>query len=116
MSGSVSGKFQDHYALLGVEPRADSDTIQAAYAKLAQKYHPNNPETGDGEKFETVNLAYEVLSDPSLRAGYDKLKGIDHEASNPKFTGVAFFSALEQGAVLRSAVLCVLYDRRRVKS
>lgn len=116
MSGSVSGKFQDHYSLLGVEPRADSETIQDAYSKLAQKYNPNNIETADAEKFEAVSLAYEVLSDPTLRAGFDKLKGIDHEASNPKFTGVEFFHALEQGAVLRSAVLCVLYDRRRVKS
>jgi hypothetical protein len=116
MSGSVSGKFQDHYSLLGVDPRADSDTIQAAYTKLAQKYHSDNTETGDDEKFEAVNLAYEVLSDPTLRAGFDKLKGIDHEASNLKFTGVEFFRALEQSAVLRSAVLCVLCDRRRVKS
>jgi hypothetical protein len=115
MSGSVSGKFQDHYALLGVEPRADSETIQDAYAKLAQKYNPTNGETGDDQKFEALNLAYEVLSDPTLRAGFDKLKGIDHEASNPKFTGVDFFRALEKGAVLRSALLCVLYDRRRVK-
>jgi DnaJ domain len=116
MSGSVSGKFQDHYSLLGVEPRADSETIQEAYSKLAEKYNPNNPGTGDPEKFEAVNLAFEVLSDPTLRAGFDKLKGIDHEASNPKFSGVQFFHALEHGAVLRSAVLCVLYDRRRIKS
>jgi curved DNA-binding protein CbpA len=111
MSGSVSGKFQDHYALLGIDSRADSETIQAVYSKLAEKYNPGNSQTGDADKFEAINLAYEVLSDPTLRAGFDK-----HEANQPKFTGVAFFSALEQGAVLRSAVLCVLYDRRRVKS
>jgi len=116
MSGSVTGKFQDHYALLGIDSRADSETIQAAYSKLAEKYHPNTPGTGDEDKFEAINLANEVLSDPTLRAGFDKLKGVDHEANQPKFTGVEFFRALQQGAVLRSAVLCVLYDRRRVKS
>jgi len=114
VSALVSGKFQDHYIVLGIDPKSDSETIQTAYSKLAQKYHPNNPDTW--EKFEAVNLAYEVLSDPSLRATFDQLKGIDHEAGNPKFTGPEFFHALEHGAALRSAVLCILYDRRRVKS
>jgi len=116
MSAPVSGKFQDHYIVLGLDPKSDSEAIQTAYSKLAQKYHPNNAETGDENKFEAVNLAYEVLSDPSLRAGFDQVKGVDHEAGNPKFTGTAFFQALEQGAALRAAVLCILYDRRRVKS
>ncbi len=116
MSASVSGTFQDHYIVLGIDPTADSETIQAAYAKLAQKYHPSNADTGDRSKFEALNQAYEVLSDPSLRASFDQVKGIDHEAGSPKFTGAEFFHALAQGAVLRSAILCILYDRRRVKS
>jgi curved DNA-binding protein CbpA len=116
MSAPDSGKFQDHYIVLGIEPRADSETIQGAYGKLAQKYHPNNPETGSQEKFDAVNLAYEILSDPSLRIEFDKLKGIDHDAGEPKFTGVEFFDALEQGTALRSALLCILYDRRRTRS
>jgi DnaJ-like protein len=116
MSGSVSGTFQDHYALFGIDPRADSETIQAAYSKLAEKYHPDTPGTGDENKFEAINLAYEVLSDPTLRAGFDKLKGVDHESNKPQFSGVEFFHALEHGAALRSAVLCILYDRRRIKS
>jgi curved DNA-binding protein CbpA len=116
MSAPVSGKFQDHYFILGIDPKADSETIQGAYAKLSQKYHPNNRDTGDAEKFAAVNLAFEVLSDPSLRITFDQLKGVDHEGGNPKFTGVDFFHALEHGTVLRAAVLCILYDRRRTKS
>jgi curved DNA-binding protein CbpA len=116
MSSGAAGKFQDHYVLLGIETNADSETMQAAYAKLAQKFHPNNDETGDKTKFDAVNLAYEVLSDPTLRASFDKVKGVDHEAGNPKFTGAEFFEGLEQGAALRLAILCILYDRRRVKS
>jgi DnaJ domain len=114
MSSGVAGKFQDHYLLLGLDPKADSETIQAAYAKAAEKYHPHNPETGDDEKFEAVNLAYEVLSDPVLRASFDKLKGVDHESGRPKFSGADFFPALEQASALRSAILCLLYDRRRL--
>jgi curved DNA-binding protein CbpA len=116
MSSSLAGKFQDHYIVLGIETNSDSETIQNAYAKLAQKYHPNNDETGDQAKFDSLNQAYEVLSDPGLRASFDKVKGVDHEAGNPKFTGAEFFRALEKSALLRSAVLSILYDRRRIKS
>jgi curved DNA-binding protein CbpA len=116
MSSGSAGKFQDHYVLLGVETNSDSETIQAAYSRLAKKYHPSNAENGDQTKFEALNQAYEVLSDPGLRASFDQVKGVDHESGNPKFTGVEFFDALEQAAALRSAILCILYDRRRIKS
>lgn len=112
MSAPLAGKFQDHYAILGVEPKADSETIQRAYAKLAQRYHPKNSETGDPEMFEAVNMAYETLSDPELRGVFDKLKGVGAEDGGPKFSGVEFFDALGREAARRSAVLCVLYDRR----
>lgn len=116
MSAPVSGNFQDHYSLFGLEPNADLETIQATYARLAEKYHPDNRLTGDEHKFACVNQAYEVLSDPQLRAAFDKVKGVDLEGGNPKFTGAEFFRALAQSAGLRAAVLCILYDRRRVKS
>src|SRR5580704_10336017 len=110
MSAPVAGKFQDHYLILGVEPTADSDAIQAAYTQLAQKFHPSNPETGDQSKFDHLNQAYEVLCDPALRAAFDQVKGVDREGGNPKFSGADFFRALAQSAGLRSAILCILYD------
>jgi curved DNA-binding protein CbpA len=116
MSSSVSGKFQDHYITLGVETKADSETIQAAYSVLAKKYHPDNRDTGDPVKFEAVNLAFEVLADPALRIEFDKIKGVDHEAGDPKFTGIDFFQHLQHSAVLRATILCLLYDRRRIRS
>lgn len=113
MSAPLAGKFQDHYVILGIEPNADSETIQAAYSKLAQKYHPNTPSTGSKERFDAVNQAYETLSDPLLRREFDKLKGIGQDEGSPKFSGVDFFDALGRGTGLRTALLCVLYDRRR---
>ena len=115
MSSSVAGKFQDHYSVLEIDPKSDSGTIQRAYAKLAQKYHPNSP-TADAEKFEAVNLAYEVLSDHALRVGFDRLKGVGAETGVPVFSGLRFFEALGRETGLRSAVLCILYDRRRTNS
>ena len=115
MSAPLAGKFQDHYALLGVDPKSDSDTIQQAYAKLAQKYHPNSAGTANPEKFAAVNLAYEILSDPAARSEFDKLKGVGQEEGTPKFSGLKFFDALGRESVIRSALLCVLYDRRITK-
>jgi curved DNA-binding protein CbpA len=110
MSGAAAGKFQDHYSLLGIETNADSDTIQAAYTQLAAKYRT------DESKLAAINQAFEVLSDAELRAAFDKVKGVDHEAESPKFAGAEFFEALERSAGLRAAVLSILYDRRRIKS
>jgi|SRR5579883_2691543 len=115
MSGSVSTKFQDHYAILGVDPKSDSDTIQAAYVKLCATYGPQNYETGDPEKLEQVNIAFEVLSDPALRKGFDQLKGVNQDDGPPRFSGAEFFEALKQNADLRTTVLCILYDRRRIQ-
>jgi curved DNA-binding protein CbpA len=115
MSSAPSGKFQDHYVILGVEPGAESEAIQLAYQRLSQKYHPNTPETGNKEKFETINAAYEVLADPELRAEFDKIKGVDQEKGPPKFSGELFFAALRKGFALRTTLLCLFYDRRRTK-
>lgn|SRR5690242_11035479 len=114
MSAPLAGKFQDHYATLGIDPKSDSETIQRAYAKLAQKYHPSSS-TADPEKFTAVNMAYEILADPELRREFDKIKGVGQEEGPPKFSGLDFFEALGRDSLLRSALLCVLYDRRRTK-
>lgn len=112
MSAPLAGKFHDHYAVLGLDPNADSETIQRAYSKLAQKYNPKTSATGDAEMFAAVNAAYETLADPELRAVFDKLKGISRGDSGPAFSGAAFFEALGREAIRRTAILCVLYDRR----
>lgn len=112
MSAPLAGKFQDHYAVLGVDPKANSETIQQAYSKLAQKYYPNNPTTGDPKLFDEINQAYEVLSDPQQRILFDKVKGVGQDEGSPKFTGPGFFDALGREGIMRAAILCILYDRR----
>ena len=62
----------DHYATLQVHPNADPDVVDAAYRKLATKYHPDiNGSSDANERMATINAAYDVLSDPKKRARYD---------------------------------------------
>ncbi|MCY7421444.1 MAG: J domain-containing protein [Chitinophagaceae bacterium] len=66
--------FIDYYKVLGVEKEAKPDDIKKAYRKQARKLHPDlNPNDKEAhKKFQQVNEANEVLSDPEKRKKYDK--------------------------------------------
>jgi len=61
----------DYYEVLQLNPKADPDMIHRVYRLLAQRFHPDNVETGNAETFREILEAYKVLSDPEKRAAYD---------------------------------------------
>ncbi|HUA21299.1 MAG TPA: J domain-containing protein [Bryobacteraceae bacterium] len=61
----------DHYEVLQISPNADPDMIHRVYRLLAQRYHPDNADSGDESAFRAVTEAYKILSDPEKRAAYD---------------------------------------------
>lgn len=67
-------EFVDYYKILGVDKTASEDDIKKAYRKLARKLHPDlNPNDKEAnKKFQQVNEANEVLSDPEKRKKYDQ--------------------------------------------
>jgi curved DNA-binding protein len=66
--------FIDYYQTLDIDKKATDKDIKAAYRKLARKYHPDlNPNDADAhKKFQQLNEANEVLSDPEKRKKYDQ--------------------------------------------
>lgn len=68
------GSRRDLYALLGVPRNASTAQIRSAYRRQARALHPDrNPlDPRAGEDLKRVNRAFEVLSDPELRARYDE--------------------------------------------
>jgi len=68
----TQGRFVDYYKVLQVDEEADREVIEAAFRRLARKYHPDTNRSDDAE--ETMKLltrAYTVLSDPQERVSYD---------------------------------------------
>ncbi len=67
-------EFIDYYKLLEIDKAATADDIKKAYRKLARKYHPDvNPNDKNAhKKFQEINEAHEVLSDPEKRKKYDR--------------------------------------------
>lgn len=91
-------KQNDYYKVLGVSRDADDRTIKRAYRQLTKQHHPDKAKSQGVTKEEaekkmaTINEAYEVLSDPELKARYDSGDDPnDHESQrgNP-FQGSPF--------------------------
>jgi hypothetical protein len=61
----------DCYEIMQLSPKATADTIHRVHRILAQRYHPDTPDTGNAEMFIRVTAAARILSDPEQRAKYD---------------------------------------------
>jgi curved DNA-binding protein len=63
--------FEDYYEILQVHPSAEPEVIEAAYKKLAQKYHPDVSKDPAGPgKMKKINIAHDVLRNPEQRRQY----------------------------------------------
>lgn len=67
-------EFIDYYKILEIDKKASEENIKKAYRKLARKLHPDlNPNDKDAaKKFQQINEANQVLSDPEKRKKYDE--------------------------------------------
>ena len=103
----------NYYDLLQVHPQAEVETIHRVYRLFAARYHPDNKETGDAERFRAITEAHRVLTDPALRAEHDARLTEAAPKAIPIFQSRDFTDGLEAEANIRVGVLCLLYAKRR---
>jgi curved DNA-binding protein CbpA len=105
----------DHYETLQINANAEPETIHRVYRLLAQRFHPDNTDTGNASRFRELTEAYEVLSDPERRAQYNvvhqqvwKERWKVAEASNNDV-------AVRTEQIGRLTLLELLYSKRRTE-
>jgi curved DNA-binding protein CbpA len=103
----------NYYEFLQISPNAEPDTIHRVYRFLAARFHPDNPETGDAEKFFLLKKAYDVLSNPVRRARYDATCEDEAAQPDPLSSSIDFMDSIDGELNRRLAVLALLYMRRR---
>ena len=71
----MSTRVKDYYRILQVHPDAEPEVVEAAYRRLAQKYHPGrDPSPGATRRMQELNEAYGILADAERRRAYDLLR------------------------------------------
>jgi curved DNA-binding protein CbpA len=109
----TENEFVDFYELFRVAPDAEQESIQRVHRALAARYHPDNKETGDLERFLLVNKAFKTLTDPGKRKEYDAEYQSHKGNPIPIFMTREFADGIEGESNRRMGVLCLLYTRRR---
>src|SRR5262245_35561359 len=65
----------DYYALLGIDPGADAETVTRAYREQAKQWHPDaSTDAAAAARFHDVAAAYAVLGDRGTRREYDRVR------------------------------------------
>jgi len=103
----------NYYDLFQINPRAEVETIERVYRLLTARYHPDNPHTGDPDRFRLLSEAYQVLRDPVRRGEYDRQFEVHPAGPLPIFLGKEFTEGIDAEAMIRVGVLCLLYSKRR---
>jgi len=111
---AVDTTFVDYYEMLRVSPTAEMESIQRVHRALAARYHPDNKETGNLERFLKVNEAFKVLSDPEKRQEFDASYKTKKENPLPVFLTKEFTEGVDGEVNRRIGLLCLLYTQRRI--
>lgn len=110
----MSGKqLPDYYEVLQISPRADRETVERVFRHLANRYHPDNLESGNSDRFAELVNAHTVLSDPEERAKYDlQYEGLRQQRWRI-FDQDSTQSEIVSDTRIRQALLSLLYIQRR---
>src|SRR5829696_2833624 len=112
----MSSDDVDYYEVLQVSDTAEPETINRVYRIFAQRYHPDNQETGNEARFREITEAYQILCNPEKRARYDATN-IKRRKERWRLVsaGAESENDFEMEQVVRLTVLEALYTKRRLE-
>ena len=106
----------DYYEILQISTSAEPETVHRVYRLLAQRFHPDNKETGNESRFRAITEAYQVLSDPAERARYDVVHQQHQQARwRVLAKGAEADNDFEAEQRVRLMILELLYTKRRIE-
>ena len=105
--------FTDYYEVLQLSPNADPDTIERVFRLLAARYHPDNPQTGNAERFVILLQARDVLCNRESRAGYDATYQATRSVQWNLVEEMTDGPGIDSDLKLRKQLLALLYVQRR---
>ncbi len=111
-SARLDAEDADYYEVLQVSRNADIDTIHRIFHVLAQRYHPDNRETGDDRLFRRVVEAHGILSHVERRAGYDARLLAQDKSRLKIFDSLESTQGVQAEIRKRKGILRLLYGKR----
>jgi DnaJ domain len=111
-SSTLDFEEADYYEILQVSRHADTDTVHRVFHILAQRYHPDNPETGNDPLFRKLVDAHAVLSHAERRAAYDVRLTSSDKVRLKIFDSLASTQGVQAEIRKRKGVLRLLYTKR----
>ena len=105
----------DHYETMQINANAEPETIHRVYRLLAQRFHPDNVETGNAARFRELTEAYQTLSDPVRRAQYDAVHRQVWRDRWKMIDGANGDVDVRTEQIARLTLLELLYSRRRTE-
>jgi curved DNA-binding protein CbpA len=109
---TAGGLFIDYYEVLQISPNADLETVHRVYRHLAQRFHPDNKDTGSEDMFRAITAAYNVLQDPVKRAAFDVQHREERRLTWKVFDQSNSATGVESERRKRQGVLSLLYRKR----
>lgn len=109
-----TGSFINWYEILGVAQDATEETLKRVFHIVASRFHPDNQDSGDLDRFLMAKTAFEVLSDERRRKDFDEALRVHNKEPLPIFLSREFADGVGGEHNRRLGMLCLLYNQRKL--
>jgi curved DNA-binding protein CbpA len=111
---TFTSPFVNCYEVLGVAPDVSDETLRRVFHIVAGRYHPDNKDSGNLDRFLKIKSAFELLSDPQRRKEFDQELQRHSKEPMPVFLNRTFADGVEGEHNRRLGMLCLLYNQRKL--